>query len=313
MLAVGYYISILLGVAVKVHRQPPHPATKETAPNPPDNIHISVVLMNYARPGLLRRSTLLPTLIHHPSVAEIVLCHANPLTAFHYNHPKVHNTNATDWNNSMGLALRFYACATTAQHDWVLHLDDDMELDESALDQLVATMVANPHRLVGHYARSYSYWRVPHRHGYEYATTLFGNTMEVILTKVVLMERAVCTSFVHRMSLMDDLVRTSVPLWNGEDIFASLVANDMYGGSYNVAIEGLHVWEADNALKDDDAGAADISANLDRHPFRLWTLADFATSRWRAWRHAYYRGRFWSIAKSRLAALREIEASSSAV
>lgn len=307
-----YYIAILLGIGVKVHRQQPHPPPK-VVPFPPTNVRITVVLMNYARPGLLRRSSLLPTLLHHPSITEVLICHANPSTAFRYTHPKVHNINATAWNEQMGLALRFYACATIAQNQWVLHIDDDMELDDSALNQLLAAFVVNPHRLVGHYARAYSYWRAPHRHGYQYATTLFGTGVEVILTKIVLMERVVCQEFVRRMSLMEDVASQSQPIWNGEDIFASLVANVYYrqrnegDSTENLAIEDLNVWEADNSLKDDDEGLADISANQDRHPLRLRDPLDYLQNQWRGWNHAYYRGRFWSIAKARLATLKKLE------
>jgi len=277
---------------------------------------VSVVVMNYARPRMLQQSRLLPELLRHTAVDEILLCHANAPTAFHWDHPpKVQNINAVAANDRYGLALRFHYCRQ-ARNDWVIHVDDDMELDGTAITTLVDAMTADPHRIVGHYGRRYNFFKVPHRLGYDYATTLAG-PVEVVLTKLLILERQVCDEFFRHADLVEDVVRQSQPKWNGEDIFVNLVANHLYqvpgqGPFKNYAIPDLHVWEAPNELKDDDAGLSDISHNLDRHYYYssknnslLRWLWELGTAWWRALQHYRYRGRLWATAKARLAALHD--------
>lgn len=91
--------------------------------------------------------------------------------------------------------------------------------------------------------------------------------------------------FMEYESLVRDLVQSSRPYWNGEDIFLSLVANHVYNGKDNLAIPELQVWEASN----------DINANMERHHG-----LDFFSAFLRNWHHVYYRGWFWSRAKQRL-------------
>jgi hypothetical protein len=263
--------------------------------------------MNYARPRMLQTSGLLQTLLVHSAVTQILLCHANPATAFDLVHSKIKNVNAVAMNAELGMALRFYYCDTEATSDWVLMLDDDMELDESAINELIAHMRDDPHRIVGHYARQYNFWKVPHRHGYDFATTLSG-PVEVVLTKVMILERQLCREFLHHAPLVHDLVLSAVPRWNGEDIFVNMVANHYYnvpphGPFNNYAIPDLNVWEADNHFKDDDAGQHDVSANMDRHALLEAGWTDYWTAWWRSLQHYYYRGKLWSVAKARLAAL----------
>lgn len=306
-LLVGVYLCFMFGALVPVNKHVPHPPLGPY-PYPPPNITVTAIIMNYARPRMLQTSSLLPTLLSHPAVSQILLCHAHPQTAFVREHAKILNIDATAANDEWGLALRFYYCDSALQtNDWVVFLDDDMELDDSALNALIAHMVDDPHRLVGHYARRYQYWKVPHRHGYDFATTVSG-PVEVVLTKVLILERAVCHQFGLRAPLVRDLVATSVPRWNGEDIFLNLVANHYYhvprNGPYrNCAVPDLNVWEADNDYKDDDAGRHDISANMDRHT--LWEAGwrDYGSAWWRSLQHYRYRGKLWSTAKARLYAL----------
>jgi hypothetical protein len=255
---------------------------------------------------MIRESFLMRTLTEHPSVSEILLCHSKPSTAFEFDHGKVKNINAVKKNQEMGLALRFHYCATAA-NEWVMHVDDDMELDASAVTELVRLMMDNPHRIVGHYGRSYHFWKVPHRHGYDYATLLSG-PVEVILTKVLILEKQICKEFLKHAKIMQDMVQNSKPMWNGEDIFVNVVANHYYsvpwsGPFNNFAVADLNVWEASNEYKDDDIGISDVSGNMDRHGIShvgFWNW-------WIAWvhalKHSYYRGKFWATAKRRLAML----------
>lgn len=273
----------------------------------PAETRISAVVMNYARPRMLKESALLPVLASHPMVDEIFLCHAQKSTKFESSHRHVKNIDAVEVNSKLGLSLRFHYCAQ-AQNDWVLIVDDDMELASAAIDDLVAFMVQQPHRIVGRYGRGYNWWRSPTRNGYD-TLTLEGE-VEVVLTKVLLMERRICGRFFHYQRLVEDMLPESQPLWNGEDIFVNLVANHIYsvgaqGPWNNYALSDLEVWEASDTYKDDDTGEHDVSGNMDRH--RPWNVG--LVNWFKAWRrsqkHAAYRGRLWSTAKERLAKLKE--------
>lgn len=279
-------------------------------PFPPDSLKVSAVIMNHNRPYLLKGTKLLSVLAGHPSVSNILLLHSNPMTAFvstveldsnTVDTTKIHDIDAVELNQQMGLAIRFHYCAT-APTEWVIIADDDMELHPAAISTLVRSMHEDSHRIVGHYGRKYDEVAAPLRHGYD-TRDIFGK-VEVVLTKVMILERQVCAQFGKHMHLVDDLVPQSKPVWNGEDIFVNLVANRYYnvndGDFQNLAIEDLPVWDADtSAFPDTDS----VSGNMDRN--RVWNvgLAAWNDAREKANKHTYYRGLLWHTAKQRLAAL----------
>jgi hypothetical protein len=254
--------------------------------------NITAIIMNYDRPLVLQRSSLLPTLLRHEFVTEILLLHANPATFFVYDHPKVQNIDASHMNDEIGLAVRFHYCRTSAINDFVLHVDDDMEIlvdDEEQTDHdndhhhpitiLQRHLQDDPDRVVGRYARSYNYWRAPHRHGYANDKDVYGDA-PVILTKLLMLHRKTCDAFFRYAPLMDDLALSSTPRWNGEDIFVNLVATHVHplrrpNLAVNIAVrEAAIVGES--------------------HP------GVSGTSLWATNAHAYYRGRFWATAAQRL-------------
>jgi hypothetical protein len=241
------------------------------------------------------------TLLSHPNVDEVLLLHANPKTAFEFVHPKVVNIDAIEHNDEMGLSLRFYFCQL-AKNPWVLHLDDDMEFTTEALNEMFIEYGRNPRRIVGRFGRdltagnSFNGYNSKNRH----------KSTEVVLTKLMIMERDTCSAFFEYAHLVwNDVILHDGegPLWNGEDIFMSLVANHVYGEAKdgrefnNYAMEWLNVWQADDSLKDYDNGKHDISGGMSG--YRFWD--------WRWWqsvlrrnRHYSYRGRLWQIARDRL-------------
>jgi Glycosyl transferase family 64 domain len=174
---------------------------------------------------------------------------------------KIRHVDAIQMNERYGLALRFHYCSHQAKNQWVIVVDDDMEISSTAITLLIQYMVQESKRIVGYYGRTYNYYKRPLRHGYD--TKLYvGQTVEVILTKLLIVDRVVCTHFFNYTGLVeDDLVLPySKPKWNGEDIFLNLVSNLYYhapqGGPYtNYAIRHyeqqqnkLVVWEADSKL-----------------------------------------------------------------
>jgi hypothetical protein len=268
---------------------------------------ISVVLMNFSRPRMIRESAMMRTLLSHPNVDEVLLLHANPKTAFEFVHPKVVNIDAIEHNDEMGLSLRFYFCQL-AKNPWVLHLDDDMEFTTEALNELFIEYDRNPHRIVGRFGRDLS----PGNSFNGYNSKNQHKLTEVVLTKLMVMERDICSAFFEYAHLVwNDVILHDGegPLWNGEDIFMSLVANHVYGKPTdgrefnNYAMDWLNVWQADDSLKDYDNGKHDISGGM--IGYRFWD--------WQWWQtvlrrnsHYSYRGSLWQIARDRLKELASV-------
>lgn len=258
----------------------------------------SVVLMNYSRPRMIQESSLMRTLLSHPNVGEILLLHANPKTRFEFVHEKVVNVDATQENDEMGLSLRFYF-SQMAKHEWVIHVDDDMEFDENVLNELLIEFNKNTNRIVGRFGRNLNEggWF----NGYSSSNT--HKQTDVVLTKLMIMERDLCTSFFEYAHLIwEDIVlnQGEGPMWNGEDIFMSLVANHVYGGKGNYAMDWLDVRSAPNSLKDYENGKLDISGGYSGYRFWSW---EWWQSLLRRNRHYSYRGMLWRAAESRLAML----------
>lgn len=271
-------------------------------PLPAPNHKVSVVLMNHSRPRMIKESAgLMPTLLKHPSVDEIILLHSNPKTAFKYIHPKVVNIDASKENNRMGLSIRFHFCQL-AKNDWVIHVDDDMEFTEQTLNELLTEFSKNTHRIVGKFGRD----RKENSFFNGYTSKSTSKETEVVLTKLMVMEREICSAFFQYSNLIwEDVVLNSSdgPLWNGEDIFMSLVANHVYGREKNnYAMDWLDVRDAPNHLKDYKNGILDISGGFQGfRPFDYyWWLSLLARNR-----HYAYRGSMWGVAKERLS--RELE------
>ena len=283
----------------------PHTLVPGTIPPPPSiplplpKQKVSVILMNFSRPHMIRESSLMQTLLEHPSVDEILLLHGNPKTAFEYIHPKVVNIDATVSNDEMGLSLRFYFCQL-AKNDWVIHVDDDMEFYPSTINGLLLEFHKNTKRIVGRFGRNLRLGNF--FNGYSSKST--HKTTEVVLTKLMVMERDLCGDFFeHAYLVWDDLILSSGegPLWNGEDIFMSLVANHVYGGNdnrpVNYAMDWLPTWEASERLKDYTEGMFDISGGMKGYRLWDWTWWQSVVKRNR---HYSFRGMFWQSAKERL-------------
>jgi hypothetical protein len=270
----------------------------------PSGMRITAVVMNHGRPKLLREtSTLLPTLLNHPRVDQVLLLHSNHATQFNYTHPKLTNIDAIQANAQVGLAIRFQYCASHARNAHVLLVDDDMEFSAHAVDDVLRAAIQYPKRIVGHDGRAYHWWTTPLQQGYH--TYNVRGHAEVVLTKFLLLPKPICQAFMDYSYLMQDLLPRSKPLWNGEDIFVNLVANHVFnvsadGPFNNFAMQDLDVWPA--VVEEGDRRAS-ISGNLGE--MRPWNtnLLQFLEAFRKSQLHFAYRGQLWGLAKARLAAL----------
>eukprot|EP00816_Leptocylindrus_hargravesii_P005468 CAMPEP_0196820278 /NCGR_PEP_ID=MMETSP1362-20130617/74606_1 /TAXON_ID=163516 /ORGANISM="Leptocylindrus danicus, Strain CCMP1856" /LENGTH=173 /DNA_ID=CAMNT_0042199101 /DNA_START=182 /DNA_END=700 /DNA_ORIENTATION=+ len=173
--------------------------------------------MNYSRPKVLQQSRLLPVLTSHEHVDEILLLHANQATKFEHKHPKVRNIDAVKENDAIGLGIRFEFCDAHVkeENEWVLIVDDDMELDAATLTELIVEFSKNPNRIVGKWGRSlFSCCNTPLTF-YGYNTRSVTGKAEVVLTKFMMMQQTICKAFAdHSYLVFDDIVKSHPkPMW----------------------------------------------------------------------------------------------------
>lgn len=262
------------------------------------NQQISVIIMNYGRPRVLQQSNLLPVLTSHEHVDEVLLLHASDATKFEYKHPKVRNIDAVKENEEIGLAIRFQFCDTHVkeENEWVLIVDDDMEFEAATLTEVLVEFSKNPNRIVGKWARKLLPFSNSPLTFYGYNSITVSGQAEVVLTKFMMMQQTICKAFAdHSHLVFDDIIKSyPKPLWNGEDIFMSLVANHLYsqGHSNNYGMPWLNVWETKYSR--DEIG---ISGNVRGvQPWNQGWWKDLA----QMCSHYRYRGLLWREGRKRL-------------
>jgi Glycosyl transferase family 64 domain len=246
---------------------------------------------------------------------------------------KIQHVDAVTMNEQMGLAIRFYFCAQQAHYEYVLIVDDDMECQMEAITILLQKMRNDPHRIVGRYGRI---WSSKHHHRHrqrhddnsdeyddgEYALKNVYGTVEVVLTKFMLMEKIVCDAFVQHQHVMDDIALSNDnrPIWNGEDIFVNLVANRLHqvpshGPYTNLALSELPVWDiavgsklllSSPSSSGTTTGSNAVSVSGNPRGFLSTLLQpkswnDYSARRQQTRRHRDQRTKMWKLAKQRLA------------
>lgn len=294
---------ILLGLVYFFIYHPMQLAEIKKIPLPPSEHKVSVMILNEARPKTLQSSSLMPTLLQHPSVQEVVLLHTNPQSSFSWNHKKIVNIDASQEADEMGLSAKFYFCQL-AQSDWVLFIQDNLEFQDKTLNELLVEYAKNPKRIVGKYgkdAQSGSSLYQTFYHGYSSQDA--ERDIEVILSQFMVMERSMCSRFFEYSHLIwEDVVVSNGegPLWNGEDIFMSLVANHVYdhdGGKNNYAMPWLDVREVSEEVEDYRYETSKFDLNGSK--YRFWDFHWWITLMNRH-RHYSYREKLWKKARDRL-------------
>ena len=179
---------------------------------------ISAVIPNWDRAYNLKH-VILPLLEQCPHVDEIIISHGRPETTFDYAGERCRIVHRRDYDaaRDYGLARRFLAAAE-ARNDVVLSLDDDIIVPAESLAALYDGFASDPDVIHSLYGRD------PDKSlGYcDYAR--FGD-VTYALTGAALLPKRLAAAFFDYAPLVEALVRAkSEPLWNGEDLFLSLVA-----------------------------------------------------------------------------------------
>eukprot|EP00041_Stephanoeca_diplocostata_P014171 m.254877 g.254877 ORF g.254877 m.254877 type:complete len:352 (-) comp19607_c0_seq7:1287-2342(-) len=260
---------------------------------------VSVVLLNWGRPELVLH-TVLPALVSFKNVAQVVVSHGRRDTAYISElaiHPKIlHRLDykSGGLNAMLGVASRFEAALLDATQPWVLIMDDDILPSEEGIDQLITAMAQNPYRIVGKWGRTQHVWPF-------YDTVDVYGDCDVVLTKFMMLQRDAIELFFDYADILG-LARGlpgSRVVWNGEDVFMSLV-HRAASGHPNYALPP-------SALGDvaELAGAPGMSADLPKD----WRALVPSGAHVHALVHWWHRSRFWAVVVDRLRRLAPMVAS----
>ncbi len=179
---------------------------------------VSAVIPNWERAYNLKH-VILPLLEQCPHVDEIIISHGRPETAFDYAGERCRVVHRRDHDaaRKYGLARRFLAAAE-ARNDVVLSLDDDVIVPAESLSALYDGFARDPHLIHSLYGRD------PDKNLRYCDRARFGD-VTYALTGAALFPKRLANAFFDYAPLVETLVRDkSEPLWNGEDLFMSLVA-----------------------------------------------------------------------------------------
>ena len=177
----------------------------------------TAIILNYNRPFNLKH-IILPRLCRHPEISEVIISHGKKNTKFHYEsqHCNVVNRIDTDNNKDYGLSLRFLAMLS-ARNDKILLLDDDLFVFQQTITKLVDAFNKDSAKIHGLFGRKID-------ENYNYIMHNAYGAQPIILTRCMVLHKKYADIFMQEQQLMQDILPKGVPLWNGEDIFVSLLA-----------------------------------------------------------------------------------------
>lgn len=197
-----------------------HNVNPNPNPNPNHTPSISVVILNWLRPDNIK-NLILPELSECPIIGEIIISHGRSDTKFncYSNRVSIIHRDDTDNNEALGLSLRLYA-ARQAKYPVIVFIDDDLIVYPVTLVNMFRLYQQNSPCLVGRFGR-YINKDLSYNH-LELAKT--NHQAPISLTSLLMVPKQICLSFLQKQhQVLDYVTRFSRPLWNGEDIFISLL------------------------------------------------------------------------------------------
>ena len=135
-------------------------------------------------------------------------------------------TNRKDWilNETFGLSLRFIA-GQTAKYKTILFIDDDLIVNPATILNMFDIYKKNIPCVVGRFGRLLG-------RNITYDNRDVPDTIKqtpILLTSLLMFDKSICDNFFNYSNLISEfVVNNSKPLWNGEDIFISLLSIKLY-------------------------------------------------------------------------------------
>ncbi len=196
---------------------------------------IDVIILNWDRPRHIQEH-LIPLLTSCSQIGRIIISHGKRETYFEAPGPRVVCLDHSGINATFGLALRFHS-VSHAETDAVLILDDDQILQSAHIAQLASAYDERPGHIHGYDAR-YA-WKTRSGLVYGRRTTRIRHCADpvflkqmiwdppgpcMVLTKTLIAPRTALEAFNEHAHQVEPFIRAqSRPLWNGEDMFFSLL------------------------------------------------------------------------------------------
>jgi hypothetical protein len=183
---------------------------------------ITAILLNWKRPNNLRKH-ILPELTRCPAIKEIIISHGRRDTQFNWKTStpiQVRHRDDSSLNQIFGLSLRFLV-ARQAKYSNILLVDDDVIPHPVMIINMFNRYQQNYPCIIGKYGRCLD-------SRLRYSTDpLPPNITQapIILTSLMMFPKNLANLFFQESpKILRWVKNNSMPFWNGEDIFLSLLA-----------------------------------------------------------------------------------------
>lgn len=178
---------------------------------------ISFVILNYKRPKNLT-DHIIPSLLKNEFVDKIIISHALEETYFNnsLNSEKLLCLKHFKENKKSGLYCRFLA-SEKAKTECVVFQDDDFLIDNKSINFCYEQWLKNKHSIHGFRGRQITECL------YVAKDTSFKN-VPVVLTQFAMTSKSIVRKTIRTSSVLKSYMRECNPIWNGEDIFLSLIS-----------------------------------------------------------------------------------------
>ena len=178
---------------------------------------ISFVILNYKRPKNLIEH-IIPNLLENKLTDKIIISHALEETYFdnYLNDERVLHLKHFKQNKKVGLYCRFLAFKKTNTR-CVVFQDDDFLIDNNSIVFCHEKWLNEKHSIHGFRGRlitENSYIR----------QDVLSENIPVILTQFAMTSRFIVKKAIEMSCLVEPYVQECNPIWNGEDIFLSIVS-----------------------------------------------------------------------------------------
>ena len=178
---------------------------------------ISFVILNYKRPKNLIEH-IIPSLLRNTLTDKIIISHALEETYFdnYSNDERVLHLKHFEENKKVGLYCRFLAFEKT-NTNCIVFQDDDFLIDNDSIifcHEKWLNEKNSIHGFRGRLITEDSYIR----------QDVLSEYIPVILTQFAMTSRFIITKAIEMSDLVKPYVQECNPIWNGEDIFLSIVS-----------------------------------------------------------------------------------------
>jgi len=218
---------------------------------------ISFVILNYKRPKNLIEH-IIPSLLENKLTEKIIISHALEETYFenYSNDEKVLHLKHFEENKKVGLYCRFLASENTNTNtntntnkntntntNCIVFQDDDFLIDNDSIIFCHEKWLNEKnliHGFRGRYITEDSYIR----------KDALSENVPVILTQFAMTSRFIVKKAIEMSCLIEPYVQECNPIWNGEDIFLSIVSilqtkkfNKRYNLRFKEIFTGNAIWQ----------------------------------------------------------------------